>query len=78
MDCKGTNKVDEKEIIDLIYEKFDLSPLGIIKKLDLKRPIYSETCNGGHFGRRFLDNEQKIECSWERLDSVEVFKSLLK
>ena len=79
VDCKGTNKVDEeKEIIDLIYEKFDLSPLGIIKKLDLKRPIYSETCNGGHFGRRFLDNEQKIECSWERLDSVEVFKSLLK
>ena len=78
IDCKGTNRINEQSIINLIYEKFDLSPLGIIKKLDLKRPIYSQTCNGGHFGRKFLDEENKIECTWERLDSVEIFKNLLK
>ena len=78
IDCKGTNRINEQSIINLIYEKFDLSPLGIIKKLDLKRPIYSQTCNGGHFGRKFLDKENKIECTWERLDSVEIFKNLLK
>ena len=78
IDCKGTNRINEQSIINLIYEKFDLSPLGIIKKLDLKRPIYSQTCNGGHFGRKFLDEENKIECTWERLDSVKIFKKLLK
>lgn len=78
IDCKGTNRINEQSIINLIYEKFDLSPFGIIKKLDLKRPIYSQTCNGGHFGRKFLDEENKIECTWERLDSVKIFKNLLK
>ena len=78
VDCKGTNVVDEQKIIDTIYKNFDLSPLGIIKKLDLKKPIYSQTCNGGHFGRRFIDEEKRIECTWEKLDSVEIFKSLLK
>lgn len=78
VDCKGTNVVDEQKIIDTIYKNFDLSPLGIITKLDLKKPIYSQTCNGGHFGRRFIDEEKRIECTWEKLDSVEIFKSLLK
>ncbi len=78
VDCKGTNVVDEQKIIDTIYKNFDLSPFGIITKLDLKKPIYSQTCNGGHFGRRFIDEEKRIECTWEKLDSVEIFKSLLK
>ena len=78
VDCKGINVVDEQKIIDTIYKNFDLSPFGIITKLDLKKPIYSQTCNGGHFGRRFIDEEKRIECTWEKLDSVEIFKSLLK
>ena len=78
VDCKGTNVVDEQKIIDTIYKNFDLSPFGIITKLDLKKPIYYQTCNGGHFGRRFIDEEKRIECTWEKLDSVEIFKSLLK
>ena len=76
VDCKGTNKVDLQKIIDTIYENFDLSPLGIITKLDLKKPVYSETCNGGHFGRKYIDDENNIECAWEKLDSVEIFKNL--
>ena len=78
VDCKGTNKVEVEKIIDTIYKNFDLSPLGIINKLDLKRPIYSETCNGGHFGRKYIDEENKIECTWEKLDSVDIFKKILK
>ena len=77
VDCKGTNKVEVEKIIDTIYKNFDLSPLGIINKLDLKRPIYSETCNGGHFGRKYIDEENKIECTWEKLDSVDIFKKIL-
>ena len=77
VDGKGTNKVEVEKIIDTIYKNFDLSPLGIINKLDLKRPIYSETCNGGHFGRKYIDEENKIECTWEKLDSVDIFKKIL-
>ena len=77
VDCKNTNKVDTKTIIDTIYNNFDLSPKGIIDKLELRRPIYSETCNGGHFGRKYLDKENKIECTWEKLDSVDIFKKLI-
>lgn len=76
VDCKGTNKVEEDKIIKAIYENFDLSPKGIIDKLQLRNPIYSETCNGGHFGRKYLDSANKIECSWEKIDSVNVFKNL--
>ena len=78
VDCKGTNKVEIQEIIDAIYENFDLSPLGIINKLDLKKPIYTKTCNGGHFGRKYIDEEKNIECTWEKIDSAEIFKKLLK
>ncbi len=77
LDCKGTNKVEEETIIQTIYDQFDLSPKGIIQKLELQNPIYSETCNGGHFGRKYLDPEHKIECSWEKLDSTNKFKQLL-
>lgn len=76
LDCKGTNKVEEEKIIKAIYDHFDLSPKGIIDKLQLRNPIYSETCNGGHFGRKYLDCANKIECSWEKIDSVNIFKGL--
>lgn len=78
IDCKGTNLAQDAKIIETIYNNFDLSPRGIIEKLQLLNPIYSETCNGGHFGRRYLDKENKIECTWEKLDSVDIFKKLLK
>ena len=78
IDCKGTNLVQDAKIIETIYNNCDLSPSGIIEKLELLNPIYSETCNGGHFGRRYLDKENKIECTWEKLDSVDIFKKLLK
>ncbi len=77
VDCKNTNKVESQKIIDTIYNNFDLSPKGIIDKLELRRPIYSETCNGGHFGRKYLDKDNKIECTWEKLDSVDIFKKLI-
>lgn len=77
VDCKGTNKIDEEKIIETIYNNFDLSPKGIIEKLQLQNPIYSETCNGGHLGRKYIDEENKIECPWEKLDSINIFDSLL-
>lgn len=77
VDCKNTNKIEVSKIIDTIYHKFDLSPKGIIDKLQLKNPVYTNTCNGGHFGRRFLDDNNKIECTWEKLDSVNIFKTLI-
>ncbi len=76
VDCKGTNVVSDDKIIQTIYDNFDLSPKGIIEKLDLRNPIYSQTCNGGHFGRRYIDDENKIECTWEKLDSVDIFKKI--
>ena len=76
VDCKETNQVEEEKIIKTIYENFDLSPKGIMNKLQLCNPIYTETCNGGHFGRKFLDKAHKIECPWEKLDSIEIFQQL--
>lgn len=76
VDCKGTHNVDTDKIVEAIYDNFDLSPRGIIEKLDLRRPIYSETCHGGHFGRMFIDKENGIECTWEKLDSVDIFKNI--
>jgi len=77
VDCKETNQIEEERIIKTIYENFDLSPKGIIDKLQLRNPIYSQTCNGGHFGRKFLDKAHKIECPWEKLDSIEIFQQLV-
>lgn len=77
LDCKGTNKVNTNKMIEAIYSNFDLSPRGIIEKLKLRKPIYRETCNGGHFGRKYLDINNKIECTWEKLDSINIFKDLL-
>ena len=78
VDCKGTNKVEEEKIIKAIYDNIDLSPKGIIEKLQLINPIYTETCNGGHFGRKFINTEKTIECTWEKLDAIEIFKKLVK
>ena len=66
----------EQKIIKAIYDNFDLSPKGIINKLQLRNPIYTETCNGGHFGRTYIDNDKKIECTWEKLDSIDIFKNI--
>ena len=77
IDCKNTNVVDINKILEAIDKNFDLSPDGIINKLNLREPIYKNTCNGGHFGRKYLDEEEKIECPWERLDSVSIFEKLI-
>ena len=60
----GTNKVDEALIADLIKKNFDLRPAGIIKKLDLRRPIYAQTAAYGHFGRTDVD------LPWEHTDKA--------
>lgn len=57
----GTSKIDEEDIIKLIKEKFDFTPDGIIEYLDLKRPIYSQTTNYGHFGKESLPWEKIIK-----------------
>lgn len=61
VDTFGTFKIPEEEIIKLIKEKFDLTPNGIIKYLDLKKPIYSKTTNYGHFGKENLPWENIIK-----------------
>ncbi len=68
IDTYGTSKVSNDKIIEAIYENFDLSPMGIIKMLDLKKPIYSQTSTYGHFGKKDL--------SWEKLDKVDIFKNI--
>ena len=62
IDTFGTNKIKEEEIIKKIKEKFDLTPSGIIKYLDLQKPIYKQTTNYGHFG--------KEELSWEKFAKI--------
>ncbi len=70
VDCFETEKVAREEIVKAIKDNFDLSQWWIIKKLDLKKPIFAKTATHGHFGRD--------DVSWEELDSVDVFKNLLK
>lgn len=72
VDTFGTSKVSEDKILELILDNFDLTPRGIIKKLDLLRPIYQKTACYGHFGRT------EHEFSWERLDMVETLKKRAK
>ncbi len=67
----GTAHVDEKKIIDVINRCFDLRPAGIIKMLDLRRPIYKQTASYGHFGRT------DVELPWEKLDKVDEIKAML-
>ncbi len=62
IDTFGTGVKSEEELIDIVLENFDLTPSGIIKTLDLRRPIYKQTASYGHFGRTDVD------LPWERLD----------
>ena len=71
VDTFGTGKVSEKKLVEMIRENFDLRPAGIIKMLDLRRPIYKQTAAYGHFGRTDLD------LPWEKTDKAEILKSYL-
>ncbi len=71
VDTFGTGKISEEKLVEMIRENFDLRPAGIIKMLDLRRPIYRATAAYGHFGRNDL------ELPWEALDKVEVLKKYL-
>ncbi|TEB04295.1 S-adenosylmethionine synthase [Pelotomaculum schinkii] len=64
----GTGKVDENTLVNLVREHFDLRPAGIIKELDLRRPIYRQVAAYGHFGRNDLD------LPWERTDKAEALR----
>ncbi len=72
VDTFGTGKLPDEELVKIIREHFDLRPAGIIKMLDLRRPIYKQTAAYGHFGRNDLD------LPWERLDKAEMLKGYLK
>lgn len=71
VDTFGTGKLDDNRLVDIIRENFDLRPAGIIKMLDLRRPIYKQTAAYGHFGRNDLD------LPWEKLDKAEDLKKYL-
>ena len=71
VDTFGTGKLDEEKIVEIIRENFDLRPNGIIKMLDLRRPIYKQTAAYGHFGRTDLN------LPWEKLDKVYVLAKYL-
>ena len=71
VDTFGTGKVSNEKLVEIIRENFDLRPAGIIKMLDLRRPIYKQTAAYGHFGRHDVD------LPWEKLDRVEDLKKYL-
>ncbi len=71
VDTFGTGKLSNEKLVDLIRENFDLRPAGIIKMLDLRRPIYKQTAAYGHFGRTDLD------LPWEKTDKVDILKKYL-
>ena len=69
IDTFGTGTVSEEVLVDLVRANFDLRPAGIIKMLDLRRPIYKQTAAYGHFGRTDVD------LPWERTDKAETLKA---
>lgn len=71
IDTFGTGKLSNERLVEIVRENFDLRPAGIIKMLDLRRPIYKNTAAYGHFGR--VD----VDLPWERLDKVDVLKKYL-
>ena len=71
IDTFGTGKLSDEELTKIVRENFDLRPAGIIKMLDLRRPIYKQTAAYGHFGR--LD----IDLPWEKTDKVDALKKYL-
>ena len=71
VDTFGTGKLPDSRLVEIIRENFDLRPAGIIRMLDLRRPIYKQTAAYGHFGRTDLD------LSWEKTDKAEELKKYL-
>ena len=71
VDTFGTGKISEEKMVEMIRENFDLRPAGIIRMLDLRRPIYKQTAAYGHFGRTDLD------LPWEKTDKAEALKKYL-
>ena len=71
VDTFGTGKLADEKIVEIVRENFDLRPAGIIKMLDLRRPIYKETAAYGNFGRNDLN------LPWEQLDKVDALKKYL-
>ncbi|MFD2703208.1 methionine adenosyltransferase [Paenibacillus shunpengii] len=69
VDTYGTGKISEEKLVELVRNNFDLRPAGIIRMLDLRRPIYKQTAAYGHFGRTDID------LPWERMDKADVLKS---
>lgn len=67
----GTGKLSDTKLVEIIRENFDLRPAGIIRMLDLRRPIYKQTAAYGHFGRT------DVELPWEKLDKVDDLKNIL-
>ena len=72
VDTYGTGRLCNERLVEIIRENFDLRPAGIIKMLDLRRPIYKQTAAYGHFGRNDLD------LSWEKTDKAEALRKYLK
>ena len=71
IDTFGTGKLSDEKLVDIVRENFDLRPAGIIKMLDLRRPIYKQTAAYGHFGRTDVD------LPWEKLDKIDVLKAYI-
>ena len=71
VDTFGTGKLSDEKLVEIIRENFDLRPAGIIKMLDLRRPIYKQTAAYGHFGRLELD------LPWEKTDKADILKKYL-
>ena len=71
VDTFGTGKLSDEKLTEIVRENFDLRPAGIIKMLDLRRPLYKQTAAYGHFGRTDLD------LPWEKTDKAEVLKKYL-
>ncbi|MCR5355263.1 MAG: methionine adenosyltransferase [Lachnospiraceae bacterium] len=71
VDTFGTGKISEEKLVEIVRENFDLRPAGIIKMLDLRRPIYGKTAAYGHFGRTDID------LPWEALNKVDDLKKYL-
>lgn len=71
VDTFGTGKLSDEKLVEIVRENFDLRPAGIIKMLDLRRPIYRQTAAYGHFGRADLN------LPWEAVDKVETLKKYL-
>ena len=71
VDTFGTGKLSDEKLVEIIRENFDLRPAGIIKMLDLRRPIYKQTAAYGHFGRL------ELNLPWEKTDKADILKKYL-